>query len=281
MAQLPIIPWTTLPSLGDNAIADARIASHYAVQWLGRFGRAYGTPAPDDSHTSLQWDSGTSTLVNGGPAQSLSFSFSTMTLTLRASASDDVFALDGHTDADVRAWFGEAVEKIGLDPSALDGPLPYDMPESPLASGGRYDIAQVKSGVEFLEGLYRNASSLLNAVKDVDDRALPIRCWPHHFDVATLIAVEEQTSEDSRSIGVGMSPGDDNYPTPYLYVTPWPYPDVKRLKDLPGPAHWHMEGWVGAILTVRELNAASDPKNAVSQFVSSALSQANALLGKR
>ncbi len=279
MAQPPKFKWTPVPNATDAEIADARVAAHYAVQWLGRFGRAFGKPVADDSHTSLRWDLETGAFANGDSERGLSLSLNTLSFSIHSrGARQSSFPIDGRTDKDVRAWLGEEAKQLGLDPSALDAPLPYEMPGSSLANGSAYDISAMANGISFLETLYSNAAQLLKAVKDADDRALPIRCWPHHFDIATLIAVEEQTSENSRSIGVGMSPGDDNYPTPYLYITPWPYPDAQKLTALPAPGHWHTDGWIGAILKIQDLTSTNDANNAVSSFVSAALSQANALL---
>jgi hypothetical protein len=60
-------------------------------------------------------------------------------------------------------------------------------------------------------------------------------------------------SEEARSIGVGFSPGDGSYDQPYFYVTPWPYPDTEDLPSLTAGAHWHREGWTGAVLTAERL----------------------------
>ena len=55
-----------------------------------------------------------------------------------------------------------------------------------------------------------------------------------------------------------MTPGDDSYPDPYVYVTPWPYPEVDDLPKLPPPATWHTVDWVGAVLTADDLVGAGD-----------------------
>src|SRR5262249_57852622 len=78
----------------------------------------------------------------------------------------------------------------------------------------------------------------------------PILLGPHHFDIATLLDFGE-----SRTIGVGLSPGDSSYAEPYFYVSPSPVP-----KDRSGPAlpvgHWHSQGWFGAVLTGSETTGA-------------------------
>jgi hypothetical protein len=41
--------------------------------------------------------------------------------------------------------------------------------------------------------------------------------WPEHFD----IAIELGSETEGRRAGFGASPGDEDHPEPYLYVTPW------------------------------------------------------------
>lgn len=76
---------------------------------------------------------------------------------------------------------------------------------------------------------------LLEAVKDS-----PVRCWPHHFDIATLHMLG-----DGKTIGIGLSPGDDSIRDPYWYVNLWPYPHPSRLQPLQF-GMWFTEGWTGA-----------------------------------
>jgi hypothetical protein len=102
-----------------------------------------------------------------------------------------------------------------------------------------------------------------------------VRCWPHHFDIATLIEFAPPQGGDSgRSIGVGLSPGDSSYPEPYFYVTPWPYPNDPPLPDLAARGEWHTEGWLGAVLTAPSVIAAGSAEaqaQCVDEFVESAL----------
>ena len=76
------------------------------------------------------------------------------------------------------------------------------------------------------------------------DNATPVRCWPHHFDIATLLNIGQ---ENLQSIGIGLSPGDSNNREPYFYVTMWPYPDVEEV-SFSELLQWKVElfkvGWV-------------------------------------
>jgi hypothetical protein len=102
-------------------------------------------------------------------------------------------------------------------------------------------------------------------VSIAEEGASPVRVWPHHFDIAVLIELGAEDDrpvdpEEARSVGVGMTPGDDSYPDPYWYVTPWPYPAATGLPKLPPPGAWHTDGWVGAVLGAADLVGAGDER---------------------
>ena len=67
-------------------------------------------------------------------------------------------------------------------------------------------------------------------------------------DAGEARLAEAADPERARTLGVGMTPGDAARPEPYLYVTPWPYPESPELPPLPEGGCWHTEGWVGAVL---------------------------------
>jgi hypothetical protein len=100
-----------------------------------------------------------------------------------------------------------------------------------------------------------------------------VRCWPHHFDLATLITVTaaKETAESIRSVGVGLSPGDEHYGEPYFYVTPWPYPDPKKLPPLPEIGRWHTKNFTAAVLPAHQILAAAGRQTETEQFLAEAV----------
>lgn len=68
----------------------------------------------------------------------------------------------------------------------------------------------------------------------------PVRLWPHHFD----FSVEWYAGKDGGQIKTGISPGDQKYPMPYLYVNPWPFNQEMLGHELP-LGRWHTDGWNG------------------------------------
>ena len=92
-----------------------------------------------------------------------------------------------------------------------------------------------------------------------------VRCWPHHFDLATLFALEAGDPETARSVGVGLSPGDGSYAEPYFYCTPWPAPE--NLPEPPGPLHWHTQGFTSLVCPASRVDVSTDLGDVLSAAV--------------
>jgi hypothetical protein len=41
--------------------------------------------------------------------------------------------------------------------------------------------------------------------------ASDVRCWPHHFDLATLFSFPTQNADATGYVGAGLSPGDEYF----------------------------------------------------------------------
>jgi hypothetical protein len=157
--------------------------------------------------------------------------------------------LAGQTLQQALAWLGE---KMAGDESAISLPV-HEMPSHAVGDGGVFSDAGTQARTE-LAAWFANAFVSIREVVANEPAASPVRCWPHHFDVASLITLDAAVgAEEARSIGVGFSPGDGSYDQPYFYVTPWPYPDTEDLPPLAAGAHWHRTGWTGAVLTAERL----------------------------
>jgi len=228
-----------------------------SVHWAAQLASAAGAtllPARDDfGHTNLGWSDDLGALVGrtlpGGKAVALR----PRDLALIVTGADVRLSLEGRTLDHGLAWLSDQLE------AELELP-DHDLPEPPERFG---------SGVQELGEWFATAHAQVTRVADGRE----VRCWPHHFDLATRITLDpEMDAEDARSIGVGMTPGDDSYARPYWYVTPWPYPDADALPDLPDEAAWHTEGWTGAVL-VDEREAA-----AIGAFLPAAIDACRGLL---
>jgi hypothetical protein len=166
--------------------------------------------------------------TKGGPSK---------TLQLAGLRSDDVWSwMDSTT--------GKSLSRFRFE--IADGP------------GGESQPFQGKPAAHFeeLAAWYANAEGVLNETRKTLAQTSSVRCWPHHFDIAFLLPIFRGRGKSKGSIGVGLSPGDENYPEPYWYVTPWPHADRPVLPPLAGGGHWHKRGWTGAVLTGTRVVAA-------------------------
>jgi hypothetical protein len=266
--------WKPVRTIERHRLTQARLAAHYSVQWLARAARAYIEPNADDSHTNLGWDRALGGLATHPLPDGSRLALRIADLTLRLLGSNESeLPLEDRSDSDIRAWLGSHLNAKGLDPFALDKPLPYDMPPLAIASGGRFQLDELESALGELSGWYDNASRALdNARRELVARGLrapPVRCWPHHFDLDTLVYFSAQNSENTRTMGVGFSPGDKYYDEPYFYVSIYPAPPVTSLPALP-VGHWHSHDFAAAILAAGRILDESDQGAAVEKFLKSA-----------
>ena len=135
-----------------------------------------------------------------------------------------------------------AAALLGIDPEdpALDATPSLD-PDAAAALADWNAFGTVVLG-ELLAG---------GSVEDPE----PIRLWPEHFDVATVVGSEAAGTR----CNLGASPGDESHPEPYLYVGPW---DATVSGEL-----WNATGFTGAELTHAELLEAPDQLAAASEFI--------------
>ncbi len=233
-----------------DALADARLFSHHAVQWPSRAARANLLVATDDSHSNLGWDSALGALVShplgGAKDPQLGFRFADGALLwltqgiLRATLS-----LAGRRSREAVDWCDALLKSAGLAPLRA-GVMPYELPAVDLAALGRsLDLSALQGLGDRYDRTHQALIALVAAQGPTVHAAPEPRCWPHHFDLATLLALEPGDPETAPSIGVGLSPGDGSIPEPYLYCTPWPTPG--ELPDAPEGWHWHQEGFTALV----------------------------------
>ena len=259
--------WSSLREPAPTALVEARGVAHCALQWVARAARANLRSELDDSHSALTWDAGLGALVGAPLPKETRVSLQLATLELDVTTHDgkaERLALDGCTTGMVNDWLDLKLEAQGLKP-ASQAALPYEVPPRPLRH------------VPELAGLARwfgAAEEVLEEVRgktaDIRPGPGPVRCWPHHFDIALLVRLEKGAAKSARSIGVGVSPGDGYYPQPYAYVSPYPAPKNPKLPALPPGGHWHKKDFFAAVATAEALLAERDPRAALVAVIDAA-----------
>ncbi|HYV58454.1 MAG TPA: hypothetical protein VFA62_00130, partial [Acidimicrobiia bacterium] len=146
-----------------------------------------------------------------------------------------------------------AAALAGTEPGAPAGvytPATRLVPDAPLVLD--------QSAVGFLGAWYGFAASVLEQLRA---EARPaegpsrVQLWPEHFDLSVDLGDEQAGGRGT----FGASPGDDDEPDPYLYVTHW--------ADVTDDPYWNEERFGGAKLTAVELAGAPDQREVALTFL--------------
>jgi hypothetical protein len=276
--------WSRVGGIVPTALTDARLQLHHAAQIAVSAAISYLAARADDSHTALTWDGSNRALttesITAERDTRIALRLEDLTLLVLGGSSNGpkAFTLPGRTITEANQWMGEAVAEVGLDPARLTSRKHYTIPAHPVAAGARFS-GGIGRELEELARYWGNAAGLLEATARATAGGSPVRTWPHHFDIATLVALPETGDRGRRTIGIGQSPGDDSYAEPYWYVGPYPYPATRDLPPVEGGGHWHTTGWLGAALPASRFVSAQDQRAQVVTFVDSAVAVCRALLG--
>ena len=146
--------WHRLGAVDPRFLVDARLQSYWAAQLAAAVGRTLLPPRDDDSHTSFRCDRAH-----------------------QALAQDAVrFPLDGRTLRDAFLWIETQAPGVREE---FDDP----MPSHRVRSGAQFSLGDGRALAE-LSRYFANADLVLRELSD------DVRCWPHHFDIATLLEFE-------------------------------------------------------------------------------------------
>lgn len=271
-------PWARLGGVSPGALVGARIVAHHASQLASAPAVTWLHHEDDWRHENLGWDVVAEALVGRAVAgRCAALRIRDLTL-LVLPGEADALDLVGRTREEASRWLAACFARARNDaPRALSLP-PHPIPGHPVADGEPFPAIAAEALAE-LSRWFAAANAVLVAFAAREGRASPVRCWPHHFDLATLVTLAGR-GEDARTVGLGLSPGDGGIPEPYLYVTPWPYPEPGDLPGLPAGA-WNTQGWVGAVLRGAEVVAwpAAARRARAEGFLEAAFEAASTLLG--
>ena len=276
----PTTTWTALGPDLATGLGDARLQLHYAAQFATAMGISYLKPRPDDSHTNLGWNTKLEALASRevrALSHSVRVAIRPRDLTLLVlvdSAIGQRIPLNGSTISQVEHTLRSALAATGLDSRRLTLHRHYELPLHAIAGGHPFDTSRLDDFTE-LAHWYGNGALVLGALR-ARLGGSEVRCWPHHFDIATLT-----TLGPGRSSGAGMLPGDEMFPEPYFYVNVHPVPEPDRLGAfrLEGGGTWNTDGWTGGVLTSSRLEPDPSAQEAqVRAFFDSAVDACTRLL---
>jgi hypothetical protein len=269
-------PFAELGAVDPAELAPTRLVLHWAAQIPAAAAHSLIEARSDGSHTAFGW-----------VPRLRAFATEPIDGRRRAVLLPEAFevgVLDDHDVVGVLGLTGHSLRDALVRLSADFGcgalePAGYTLPDHPVSRGAPFERP---AHLAELTSWFAAAWPLLDAVRESDPQASPVRCWPHHFDAATLITLDpdESDAEKARSIGIGFSPGDESYAEPYLYVAPWPYPGADALSP-PEFGGWHTAGFVAAVFRgVDIVRIGPDQRpTAVARFIADAVAECRRILG--
>lgn len=266
-------PWMPTGTVPPASLVSARLQAHHAAQLVVAAGISYLPAKPDDSHTNLEWLPSIGALagnvISDGTLSRFALRLTDLSLLVLGSRNDMVasLTLTGRMASSGDLWMREALGRAGLDPTRLTQKKHYTIPHHPVADGAAFDAPAAQ--LAELSRYFHDAWVLTSRIASERTDASEPRCWPHHFDLATLLTLPATVDGARRTIGVGVSPGDGYYAEPYVYIGPYPYPPKEKLGALPF-GHWHTSEWTGTVLTAQEF-ATADGGDRVLEFAHAAI----------
>jgi len=269
-----------------HARTEAWRQAHFASQAGAELGKGWAVEQSDDSHSSFGWVrrngrgglEGVAAVGENAPRTRLVFAPLELSLINEAGEPLASIGLGGMTVGAATAWVrSEATRHIGA-PRQNTHPAP-DLPDHPLNDRAPLDAGA--TGLAGLASMYDATDALLERLRGAHSAFEPARCWPHHFDLASLAVVERDADGAMTStVGVGLTPPDSLEAAGYWYVSPWAKAGLSGSPEYPRLAHgrWvERGGGVSmAVLSVEDARDAADPSEAVAGFVATAV---NACLG--
>jgi hypothetical protein len=268
-------------------LSDVRLQLHHAAQFATGAGISYLPHRIDDSHTNLEWSDKLGALLSQPIGASTTFRVGVRAADLVLLVVDQApqviheLPLHGRTIAQATESLRTALASMGVDPARYTLQRHYTIPTHGVALGAPFNTSDANAFAE-LSAWFATGASALSALAGSTPGASDVRCWPHHFDIATLIVVSTVAGRSASTIGVGLEAGDAYYDEPYFYVNPRPQPNASGLPDsLAGGGTWHTHEWIGAVLPgSRVQNEESTQRDQIQQFLVSAVDTCRGLLAE-
>ncbi len=260
----------TVFALPPTELVRVRQLSHAAVQWPSRAARANLKPRADDSHSNLGWSEGEHALVSHpldvDQRRQLGFSFRSHSLLWMAdNMVVDSLDLAGAGQYEIRDWCDQLLSGVDLQ-TTDQAAMPYELDAADFTG---FADANAAAELATLGAWYARANSVLTTLverfHDIAVSPPDVRCWPHHYDLAALFVLDGGDPETARSIGVGLSPGDESYAEPYFYCTPWPTP--VQLPEAPDPLYWHTVGFTSLVWVASRIDESTDLEKVLAMAI--------------
>jgi hypothetical protein len=188
--------WQLFRSVKFDELTDIRLQLHHAAQLAAAPGRYLLPTRRDDSNTNFIWSSQYQAMLGEpvGEEFPLQGALRPADLTIQLIDEDDIIMealpLNGKSLEEAFGWIKKQLSGKKVDTTSLSLKMPYELPDHPVRSGEPFQFHSPQL-FEELAKYWSNAHLLLCDIIHRTPDASPVRCWPHHFDISTLITVEE------------------------------------------------------------------------------------------
>ena len=283
--------WRPVGAVDPLKLVEARNQAHHAMQLPALAAIAFVPFREDYSHINFGWVDRFSAFASHPiPTASgaVQFGLRLADLTLLILVDGEIqlsYPMHGRTNTEARTWLLAEAEKLGLDGDKFLTASPSKIPDHPVFSGAVYDVETHAVAMAEFCNYYGNANLVLENIRQSYTHIKPgpneVRMWPHHFDIAVLVTLEEGDPETAKAFGFGFEPGDASCEQPYLYTYPWPRshrPD--SLPELASKGQWTSpDTWFGTLLRGEDLcgTPADQQQAAVEDYLRDAAEKCRAI----
>ncbi|GAB4232398.1 MAG: hypothetical protein Tsb0034_05160 [Ekhidna sp.] len=248
-----------IKNVKTELLVSTRKALHQAVQLVAAFPRNVLPHDETDESASLIWNSGAMAFESqpyASPLGAIKVGLSVPNFELYIHSYGEEYSklgLEGISVNNGLRWLKNELGRLGVEKAEeINLNLPYEIEDY------NYDqplVADIQC-LYVLSTMYQLTKDVLDLCVKRWTEAYAIRCWPHHFDLATLIPLaKSEKGELTKSMGIGLSPGDDSLTEPYFYINRWPNMKEEELRGINlKSGYWNTSGWTGAVLTFQELS---------------------------
>ncbi len=208
------------------ALVEAWRQAHFAAQPAAELGKSWAVAQDDDSHSSFAWTRANNFRgLEGAPATGdrhlrarLRFEGLELSVVDERAQAVATLPLEGAALQRAVEWIGEIGRRELGDRRQPARPAP-DLPDHPLARNATFETVDALAP---LADLYDATARTLEKLRTAEPAFDEPRCWPHHFDLASLAVIAKDDSGDMlKTIGAGVTPPDSLHDAGYLYVSPW------------------------------------------------------------
>jgi len=187
--------WSTVGEIDPRELVEARIQLHWAVQPVMAFADCALEHVSDDSQANLGWRDDLEALAGRQRPDGFSAGLRIPDMTLmvfdEGGATADSITLEGQTIDSAVSWLEEVVAaRSGGPPERPIRIRDYEMPAHPVAEGAAFVLDYSPAFAE-LARWFANGNLALKELTSSDRGWAEVRCWPHHFDLGTVISEED------------------------------------------------------------------------------------------